>query len=203
MPQVGGVLQGAAGAAEEVQLEVFEGQLGVFGEGRGQLAGGGVGFDLAGELDDDARCSGRRPRGRSPAASRRGLVRGGEVDRAGQGVVEQRGVDFDRADLGGVGALRRFGGGAGRAATVVVRTVSPSVRVRLATIETAPAKLWVAVSAGTSVRKGDEEGDGVGGEDMDATVAMRAADDGDVTAADSREGLEGLLNFFGGGGGGE
>ena len=45
---------GRACAVEEVQLDVFDRQLGVFGEDGGQPAGRRIGFDLAGELGDDA-----------------------------------------------------------------------------------------------------------------------------------------------------
>ena len=43
--------QGAAGAAEDVELQVFEGQLGVFEEAGGDLAGHRVGFEAARQLD--------------------------------------------------------------------------------------------------------------------------------------------------------
>ena len=45
--------QAPAGAAEEVQADVFERQLGVFFKAVGELAGDRVGFDLAGELGED------------------------------------------------------------------------------------------------------------------------------------------------------
>ena len=45
--------QGGAGAVEEVEVEVFERQLGVFVEGRASAGRLRVGVDLAGELGDD------------------------------------------------------------------------------------------------------------------------------------------------------
>ena len=103
--------EGGAGAGLEVEAEVFEGLLGGLLEARLEPAGGGD-RGGAGELDDDAglgvvdfdeevdqpACFG--------IASRAGGTAGGaEVDLAGQGVGEDRGLDFDLADLGGGGAV--------------------------------------------------------------------------------------------------
>ena len=110
-------LQRRRRALEEFELEVFEGQLRVFAQRRGQLAGVRVGFELAGQLEDDAgfgvvdRDVDREQR------VERVLVRGRQVDVARQRVVDQRRVDPHGADLGGVravgrrrGELRRAGG---------------------------------------------------------------------------------------------
>ena len=53
-PQAGGGDQRGALAFAEVDVEVGVGELGEVFEGGGELAGGRVGFDLAGDLDEDA-----------------------------------------------------------------------------------------------------------------------------------------------------
>ena len=76
-----------------------------------------VGFDVAGELDDDARhgiVDGDVDRKQRAAGmfggGKRVFIRLGQVHPTGQGLFEQRRVDGDRSDLRGVGAIGRFAG---------------------------------------------------------------------------------------------
>ena len=104
----GGGGEGGALAGLEVELQIGEGELGVLLEGRDELTGYRVGGDGAGDLDDDAAFGvvdldvevdqlafGGVLVGAGGAAG------GADVDLAGEGLFEQRGDDFDFADLGG------------------------------------------------------------------------------------------------------
>ena len=114
-----GGAQGGARAAEELDVDLGERRLGRFVEAGGDLAVGAEG-DLAGLLDADTRAFGDQVHRQQGAEGVLGLL--GQIDRAGQrlgqrppgfvgdrvalGVVapQQRRLDFDRADLGGIGA---------------------------------------------------------------------------------------------------
>ena len=109
----GGGLQGGGGAAEELEVEVGEGDRRVVFEGGRDLPVLGEG-DLAGQLDEDPRL-GVVQGDVDGYQGVEGIVEGvGEVDRAGHGVVDQRRVDRHRGDLRGVGAVRRPVGGLSR-----------------------------------------------------------------------------------------
>ena len=112
-----------AGAAEEVEGDVFEGELGVFADQVGQLAGLRVGFDADGELGDRAR-GGIVDREVDGEQRAEGVGEGlGQVDRSAEGtgdgvafgiglqdgavfgvLAEQGCLHLEAADLGGVGA---------------------------------------------------------------------------------------------------
>ena len=115
--------QRPARAAEEVDLDVFERQLGVFFERGGDLARFGDRVRLRRRAWRRCRSSGLRPPGRWPAASRRGWQRAWRCRRSRAGVRasgfvfddlfrlrvfvsrhQQRRGDFEAADLGRVGA---------------------------------------------------------------------------------------------------
>ena len=96
VPAGGGGAEGGPGAGLEVELQVFEGQLGVVLEGGGELAGGGVGGDGAGQLDDHAAAFGFDVEVEEPAffgvlAGAGGAFGGAEVDAAARGVLRAAG----------------------------------------------------------------------------------------------------------------
>ncbi len=51
-PQVGGLVNGACGPPSKLKADRAERNLGVLGEGRGQLAGLGIGADVADQADE-------------------------------------------------------------------------------------------------------------------------------------------------------
>ena len=122
---MGGVRRAPRGPPKMRTRGIFERQLGVFFEGGGEPAGVGVGFDLAGELGDDAalrvfdREVGRQQRTEGVLeglCQEEGAVQRPQLGFTGFGVElrfgavfcvfgEQRAGDFDRADLRGIGAL--------------------------------------------------------------------------------------------------
>ena len=118
--------QRGAGAFEEVEIDVFDRQLRVVGEVGGELAGGRVRFDTAGELGDDAGLGVLDVEVEGEERAERIVIGGGEIDRAVQGLGERLAAlgvedqfvfsvalgehgtgDVDGAELGGVGAGRR------------------------------------------------------------------------------------------------
>jgi len=81
-------------AFEEFDLDVFQRQLRIFFEGRGELAGDGIGADLAGELGD--------------GVGVRVLDRDVDGDQGAEGVLEGLGeVDGAEAALAGQGEIGR------------------------------------------------------------------------------------------------
>ena len=87
-------------AGEEVQLEVFEGDLGQVFEVGGDLAGFGVGLDRADQLGVDPEARGHHEEAVLVAG-----LRFADVDGAFESAVEGRRADREGADLGVVGAF--------------------------------------------------------------------------------------------------
>ena len=86
--------------AGERELEVFERELRVFAERGGEPAGDGVEFDVTCELHDDPHLRVIDDDVQGDQAVERVVALGGDVHRTRQRMVEQRCVDFHRADLG-------------------------------------------------------------------------------------------------------
>src|SRR3984885_5673466 len=102
--------QRRAWAFEELERDVFERQLGVFGEGRCQLPRLGVWFDLPCKLGDDPGFFVFHRQVDRQQRTERVLVGLSEIDRPWQLVSKQRRAHFERPDLRGIRtALRRFG----------------------------------------------------------------------------------------------
>ena len=78
-----------------MQLEVFEGKLGQVFEVGGQLAGFGVGFERADQLDVHPEARGDQEEAVLVAG-----LRFADVDGADERAVEGRGADREGADLG-------------------------------------------------------------------------------------------------------
>ena len=78
---------------------MVEGDLGVVFESGAQLPGVGVGRDLAGELDDGSGLGVVEGDVEGEEGVERVVERLGDVGGAGDGVIEQRSVYLDRAEL--------------------------------------------------------------------------------------------------------
>ena len=180
-----------------------EGELGALSKPVVELPGLGFGFDVAGELDDDAGLRVVDDDVDGEEAVEGVFALRGDVDRALRGRPAGRGFDFDRADLGGIGAVRRAGSVGPRASYRSAAreqasrplaeeglTLSPAGRVTTAFLQRRGAEGFDAFGLG-HLEVDFEAGGGVGAIGLGVAVIVGSKRLELVAAAD-RRGFVGL-----------